>query len=151
MTCQPCFRPVAATRHLPTRGSRRSELAISTPNLLMHAGRGKGTGRLRKCILCILASFEMQVLHHLPVKTAAKDIVPVPETPGGEAVPEEPGSSETIPTMFEAQGTGAYIDLRGATIFGYDEFARRGACYPGIRKDQQRRPVDRSDRAGQLE
>jgi hypothetical protein len=28
----------------------------------------------------------------------------------------------------EAQGlTGAYIDLRGATIFGYDEFARRVA------------------------
>jgi hypothetical protein len=43
-------------------------------------------------------------------------------------VPEEPGSGETIPNMIEAQGTtGAYIDLRGATIFGYDEFARRVA------------------------
>ena len=62
------------------------------------------------------------------IKTATKDIVPVPETPGGETVPEEPGSGETIPNMIEAQGTtGAYIDLRGATIFGYDEFARRVA------------------------
>ena len=53
--------------------------------------------------------------------------MPVPGTPGGETVPEDPGSGETIPNMIEAQGTtGAYIDLRGATIFGYDEFARRG-------------------------
>ena len=40
----------------------------------------------------------------------------------------EPGSGETIPNMIEAQEMmGAYIDLRGATIFGYDEFARRVA------------------------
>ena len=63
------------------------------------------------------------------IKTATKDIVPAPETPGNEEpVSPEPGSGETIPNMVEAQGlTGAYIDLRGATIFGYDEFARRVA------------------------
>jgi hypothetical protein len=63
------------------------------------------------------------------IKTATKDIVPVPETPGNEEpVSPEPGSGETIPNMIEAQGTtGAYFDLRGATIFGYDEFARRVA------------------------
>jgi hypothetical protein len=63
------------------------------------------------------------------IKTATKDIVPAPETPGDEEpVSPEPGPGETTPNMIEAQGmTGAYIDLRGATIFGYDEFARRVA------------------------
>jgi hypothetical protein len=63
------------------------------------------------------------------IKTASEDIVTVPETPGNEEpVSPEPGSGEITPNMVEAQGTtGAYIDLRGATIFGYDEFARRVA------------------------
>jgi hypothetical protein len=62
------------------------------------------------------------------IKTATKDLVSTPVTPGaGDTLPEEPGPTEpgTIPEA--QQATGAYIDLRGATIFGYDEFARRVA------------------------
>lgn len=63
------------------------------------------------------------------IKTAARDIVAVPETLGsGAPVPNAPAPGETIPGTVGAQATaGAYIDLRGATIFGYEEFARRVA------------------------
>jgi len=60
------------------------------------------------------------------IKNAAKDIVPEPVTPGaGDTLPVEPGPAEPVPPAEASQGT--YIDLRGATIFGYDEFARRVA------------------------
>jgi hypothetical protein len=60
------------------------------------------------------------------IKDATKDIVPEPVTPGaGDTQPVEPEPVEPVPTAEAWQG--AYIDLRGATIFGYDEFARRVA------------------------
>jgi hypothetical protein len=62
------------------------------------------------------------------IKTATKDLVPDSVTPDiGDTLPDEPEPTETerIPEFQEA--TGAYIDLRGATIFGYDEFAKRVA------------------------
>lgn len=44
----------------------------------------------------------------------------------GDTLSEEPGTTEPgiIP---QAPQAAAYIDLRGTTIFGYDEFARRVA------------------------
>ncbi len=62
------------------------------------------------------------------IKTATKDLVPTTVTPGGsETLPQEPGPNEPGTVPESQQATGAYIDLRGATIFGYEEFARRVA------------------------
>lgn len=62
------------------------------------------------------------------IKNATQDLVPTPATPGvGDTLPEEPGVTEPGIIPEAPQAAGAYIDLRGATIFGYDEFARRVA------------------------
>ena len=45
--------------------------------------------------------------------------------PDGGPPPEEPGEPGQGATAAGWESGGSYIDLRGATIFGYDEFTRR--------------------------
>ncbi len=53
------------------------------------------------------------------IKDATKDLVPTPVTPGaGDSLSEEPNPTELRTIPEPQQATGAYIDLRGATIFG---------------------------------
>jgi len=56
-------------------------------------------------------------------------VVPRVETrAGGEAtIPDSGDQAEPVLDGEGRQTTGPYIDLRGATIFGYEEFARRAA------------------------
>ena len=47
--------------------------------------------------------------------------------PAGGTAPEEPGEPGQGATAAGWEAAGSHVDLRGATVFGYDEFARRVA------------------------